>query len=176
MALRQLLAALLSALLGWLSNLVRPRSPHHPRSLLPALEYNKVQQIHHRARQLQFQHRLSKLVLQASARVALSRLRASALELVQRQSQAVQPLRLERLSLWLRQLPSRLLQPSPVRQQRYMKEYKQSPAPARWRSQAQSNGLKNQRPQLPTVSNPLPPQIGQHNQTLPQVGTRQHRK
>ena len=173
MALRQLLAALLSALLEWLSSLVRPRSPHQPPSLLPVLEYNRVQQIHHRLRQLQFQHKLSKLVLQASARVARSRLQASVSAWVQQQLQAVQQSPLERLSLWLHRQLSRLLQPSLVQRQRYTKEFKQSPAPARWWSQGQSNGLKNQRPRLLMPSNPLPQQIGQHNQTLPQVGARQ---
>jgi hypothetical protein len=107
-------------------------------------------------------------------RVARSRLQASVLAWAAATiTSSVQQSPLERLLSWLDRQLSRLLQPSLARQQRYMKAYRQSPAPARWWSQGQSNGLKNQRPQRPTVSNPLPQQIGQHNQTLQQTGARQ---
>ena len=173
MALRQFLAQLLWRLLDWLLSQLRPRLVQRQLLLPLGLEYKQALLLLARLRLRLLRLYQSRLVQQQLHRLQRYRFRVSGLHKRLRQSL---PLPLcQRLPYQYRLQVALLtqLQQSLSPELKYTKAYNQSPAQAPCLSQGQSNGLKSRRPQRPTVSNPLPQQIGQHNQTLQQTGARQ---
>lgn len=176
MALRQSLVQLLWRLLDWLLSQLRPRLVHRQLLLPLELEYKQAHLLLAQLRLRLLQLQQSRLLQQQFHRLQRYRWRVSGLH---KRLQQSLPLPLcQRLQSQYKLQVALLsqLQQSLSLEPKYTKAYNQSPAPARWWWQAQSNGSKNQRPRLLMPNNPLPQQIGQHNQTLPQVGARQHRK